>query len=212
MNSDILREKAGKLWENYVKHEFVIKMKEGSLDLESFRYYLIQDSKYVEIMLKSLLRASSLAPLSYSTKILKSIFDTRDKGMEVHSWLLSRLGISHEEIQNTGYSLVNYAYTRHLYYYSTKSWEEFLAAWAPCMWGYYEVGKFVKDSPNELYSKWAEFYASNEYKSRVDAILEALNSIKYSESLVTPFINSVKFEIMFLESALKKEPTLIIGD
>ena len=205
--SQILREKVGDLWEKYVRHEFVRRMKDGTLPLESFRYYLIQDSKYVEMMLKSLLRASSLAPLNQATKVLNAIFTTRDKGLEVHNYLLNKLGITQEEIANTGYNLANYAYTRHLYYYSNKGWKEFLSAWTPCMWGYYEVGQYVKDSPNELYAKWAEFYASDDYKKRVDAILEALDSFEYDESMLKPFVTSVRFEIMFWEYSLRREET-----
>ncbi|AWR96481.1 TenA family protein [Acidianus sulfidivorans JP7] len=208
--SEKLKEIAGDLWYKYTRHEFVQKMKEGSLDIDTFRYYLIQDSKYVEMMLKSLLTASNKGPIDKVGNILKSIFETRDKGMEVHSWLLSQLNISHEEISRTGYSVSNYAYTRHLYYYATIGWDYFLAAWAPCMWGYYEIGTYVKDSPNQLYARWAEFYASNEYKKRVDTILDALDSIPYREELRVPFIDSVKFEIMFWESAINKIETDII--
>ncbi|BCU69718.1 TenA family protein [Stygiolobus caldivivus] len=205
--SQILKERVGGLWEKYVKHEFVKQMKEGTLPQESFRYYLIQDSKYVEVMLRGLMRASSFAPSSQATQILSTILNTRDKGMEVHNYLLDKLGITHEEITNTGYNLANYAYTRHLYYYSTKGWKEFLSAWAPCMWGYYEVGKYVADSPNQLFSKWAEFYASDEYKRRVEAILGALDSYEFSEDLLIPFSASVRFEIMFWEYSLRREET-----
>ncbi|ARM74962.1 TenA family protein [Acidianus manzaensis] len=205
--SEILKESAGDLWNKYTRHEFLQKMKDGSLDINTFRYYLIQDSKYVEIMLKSLLTASNKGPIDKVSNILSIIFETRDKGMEVHSWLLSKIGITHEEISKTGFSVSNYAYTRHLYYYATLGWDYFLASWSPCMWGYYEIGTYVKDSPNELYSKWAEFYASDEYKKRVDAILDALDSIQYREELKIPFIDSVKFEIKFWESALNRVET-----
>jgi thiaminase len=205
--SEILREKVRELWEKYVKHEFVKQMRDGTLPLESFRYYLIQDSKYVEVMLKSLMRASSFAPTNQATKVLSSILSTRDKGMEVHNYLLDKLNITHEEIMRTGYNLANYVYTRHLYYYSTKGWKEFLSAWSPCMWGYYEVGKFVIDSPNQLYSIWAKFYASEDYKRRVDAILEALNSYEFNENLLKPFSASVRFEILFWDYSLRREET-----
>ncbi len=211
MISDMLKENNKELWEKYVKHEFVTRMKNDTLDIKNFRYYLIQDSKYVKIMLKSLVKASSLGPIDQAAKLLTKIFQTRDKGVEVHSFLLNKMGITENEIEKTGYSLVNYAYTRHLYYYSTIGWAEFLAAWAPCMWGYYEVGKYVLDSPNDMYKKWAEFYASDDYKSRVDAILEALNSINYKEELNTIFRDSINFEIMFWESALKIDETKISG-
>lgn len=72
------------LWNNYVRHEFVIKMKEGTLPLDVFRYYLIQDAKYVEDMLKAVLLASSKGPIDIVTKILQAIFYSRDKGLETN--------------------------------------------------------------------------------------------------------------------------------
>jgi thiaminase len=118
-NFDVLRNSVGDLWEKYIRHEFVIKMKEGTLPLDSFKYYMIQDSKYVNVMLKSLLNASSKAPLDKITNILNSIFNTRDKGLEVEKEVFRELNIDEAIINEIGYNLVNYAYTRHLYYYSS---------------------------------------------------------------------------------------------
>lgn len=212
MNAEKLRESVGELWEKYVRHDFVKRMKEGTLPLENFRYYLIQDSKYVRVMLRSLLNASSKGPIEQVSKILLRVFQTRDRGNEVHSYLLRQLKVTEREIQETGYSLVNYAYTRHLFYYSNLSWRHFLAAWAPCMWGYMEVGDFVLGSPNPLYNKWAEFYASQDYKMRVEAIIEALDSLEIDDGLLKVFRDSVNFEIMFWDSSLRMDPTPFYGD
>jgi thiaminase len=207
-NFDVLRNSVGDLWEKYIRHEFVIKMKEGTLPLDSFKYYMIQDSKYVNVMLKSLLNASSKAPLDKITNILNSIFNTRDKGLEVEKEVFRELNIDEAIINEIGYNLVNYAYTRHLYYYSSVGWEEFLAAWTPCMVGYRFIGEFVKGSPDKVYNLWASFYGSDEYGKRVEVILDSLESIKINEELKNIFKNSVNFEIFFWESALRKDPTI----
>ncbi|EZQ06572.1 TenA family transcriptional regulator [Candidatus Acidianus copahuensis] len=198
-------------WKQYVRHNFVEMLRQGTLDKDSFRFYIIQDSKYVEMMIDSVIRASSLAGFKDSEKILRSVIFGRDSGMEVHKKIHSELNITEEEIKRTGYTLVNYAYTRHLYYYSTKSWKLFLSAWLPCMWGYSEIGEYTMNSPDHLYSSWATFYASEDYKSRVEVILEAIDSIPFSEDMVQPFSNSISFEIMFWDSALRKDRTDIMG-
>ncbi len=207
-NFDLLRDDVKELWDKYIRHEFVVKMKEGTLPLDNFKYYMIQDSKYVNIMLKSLLNASSKAPLNKITNILNAIFNTRDKGLEVEKEISEKLNIDDSIIENTGYNLVNYAYTRHLYYYSTVSWDHFLASWAPCMIGYSFVGKFVKGSPNEIYDLWASFYGSKDYEKRVEAIIDALDDIKLNDEIKNVFRNSVNFEIMFWDAALRKDPTI----
>ncbi|AAK42376.1 TenA family protein [Saccharolobus solfataricus] len=198
----------GELWNKYVKHEFILKMRDGSLPLDIFRYYLIQDGKYVEDMLRALLIASSKGPIDKVTKILNLVFSSRDKGLETHGKLYSKLDISRDVIVKTGYNLINYAYTRHLYYYANLDWNKFLVAWTPCMFGYSIVGDYVIDSPNEVYKTWASFYASTEYKKRIEAILYALDEVSITEDLLNIFINSVRFEIGFWDASLRKDPTV----
>ncbi|ACP44317.1 transcriptional activator, TenA family [Sulfolobus islandicus Y.G.57.14] len=205
-NVENLIESVGELWNRYVKHEFVLKMRDGSLPLDIFRYYLIQDGKYVEDMLMALLIASSKGPIDKVTKILNLVFSTLNKGLEIHSKLYSELSISKDEIVKTRYNLINYAYTRHLYFYANLDWNKFLVAWTPCMFGYSIIGDYVVESPHQLYKTWASFYASNEYKKRVEAILHALNEVNITEGLLSIFVDSVRFEIGFWEASLRKDP------
>ncbi|WP_218259757.1 TenA family protein [Saccharolobus shibatae] len=207
-NVENLIESVGELWNRYVKHEFVLKMRDGSLPLDIFRYYLVQDGKYIEDMLRALLIASSKGPIDKVTKVLNLVFSTRDKGLEIHSKLYSELSISRDEIVKTRYNLINYAYTRHLYYYANLDWNKFLVAWTPCMFGYSIIGDYVVESPHQLYKTWASFYASNEYKKRVEAILDALNEVNITEGLLSIFVDSVRFEIGFWEASLRKDPTV----
>lgn len=208
MNIDNLIKSIGDLWNKYVKHEFVNQLREGNLDLDVFRYYLIQDSKYVEDMLKALFLAASKGSITDTTKILNAILSSRDKGLEINNKLYEKLKISKEEIQRTGYNLVNYAYTRHLYYNANLGWNQFLIAWTPCMLGYSIIGDYVIDTPNEIYKLWATFYSSKEYKKRVETILDILNNININEADLNIFIRSVRFEIGFWEAALRKDPTV----
>jgi len=205
-NVENLIESVGELWNRYVKHEFVLKMRDGSLPLDIFRYYLIQDGKYVEDMLMALLIASSKGPIDKVTKILNLVFSALNKGLEIHSKLYSELSISKDEIVKTRYNLINYAYTRHLYFYANLDWNKFLVAWTPCMFGYSIIGDYVVESPHQLYKTWASFYASNEYKKRVEAILHALNEVNITEGLLSIFVDSVRFEIGFWEASLRKDP------
>ncbi|MEM0092330.1 MAG: TenA family protein [Saccharolobus sp.] len=208
LNIDNLIKSIGDLWNKYVKHEFVNQLREGNLDLDVFRYYLIQDSKYVEDMLKALFLAASKGSITDTTKILNAILSSRDKGLEINNKLYEKLKISKEEIQRTGYNLVNYAYTRHLYYNANLGWNQFLIAWTPCMLGYSIIGDYVIDTPNEIYKLWATFYSSKEYKKRVETILDILNNININEADLNIFIRSVRFEIGFWEAALRKDPTV----
>ncbi len=206
-NFSYLREKYGELWKSYVQHEFVLRMKEASLPREAFRYYLIQDSKYVAEMLRALTAAAANAMDDKVSSFLTHVLISKDKGKEVHNDLLKKLGIGESEIKATKYSLVNFAYTRHLLL-SSKSWDSFIFAWTPCMVGYHEIGKIVKDSKDELYKEWASFYASDEYRERSESVLKELNSLNITDYLESLFENSVKLEVLFWDSALKQSELL----
>ena len=206
--SEVLRQSAGDMWNQYVRSGFVGMLYDGTLPRDVFRYYLIQDSKYVAEMQRAVIRAASQAPLQEAVKVLLAVFANPERGAEIHSKLFSELNISEAEVGSTGMNLTNYAYTRHLNYYASLGWPQFLAAWAPCMWGYSEVGSYVASSRDPLYRAWGDFYASDDYNSRVRALLEVLDNYNVTPEMQRAFVNSVRFEISFWESALRKEPTI----
>ncbi|ADN50510.1 TenA family protein [Vulcanisaeta distributa] len=206
---EILRNLVSDLWNKYTRHEFVERLRDGSLPMDVFRYYLIQDTKYVKEMQKAVIKAASKAPLNEAIDVLTAVFSNVERGAEVHERLFRDLSITEDEVNNTGFNLVNYAYTRHLYYYASLGWPQFLAAWAPCMWGYHEIGRYVVGTRNELFNVWAGFYASNEYWSRVEAILRALDKYEVTPDMERAFRDSVNFEIMFWEASLRRDPTVL---
>ncbi len=204
-----LRELVGDLWNGYVRHEFVDRLRDGSLPMDVFRYYLIQDTKYVREMQRAVIEAASKAPLNDAIDVLTAIFSNVERGAEVHERLFRDLSITEEEINNTGFNLVNYAYTRHLHYYASLGWPQFLAAWAPCMWGYGEIGRYVVGTKNVIFNAWAEFYASSDYWARVEAILKTLDKYDVTPEMERAFRDSVSFEMMFWEASLRKDPTIL---
>ena len=206
--SQVLRGHVGDLWEQYVRHPFVVSLKEGTLPRDAFRYYLIQDAKYVAEMQRAVIRASSMAPLEEAVEVITAVFGNPQRGKEVHERLYSALSITDEEVRNTGFNLVNYAYTRHLHYYASQGWPLFLAAWAPCMWGYREIGAFAASTADPIYREWASFYSSDDYERRVAAVLDVLDRYEVTLDMLRAFLNSVRFEIMFWEAALRMEPTI----
>lgn len=206
-----LRELVGDLWNKYTRHEFVERLRNGSLPMDVFRYYLIQDTKYVREMQKAVIEAASKAPLNEAIDVLTAVFSNVERGgAEVHERLFRDLSITEEEVNNTGFNLVNYAYIRHLHYYASLGWPpQFLAAWAPCMGGYHEIGKYVVGTGNAIFNAWAEFYVSSDYWSRVEIILRTLDKYEITPDMERAFKDSVNFEIMFWEASLRKDPTIL---
>ncbi|PYB67502.1 TenA family transcriptional regulator [Thermoplasma sp. Kam2015] len=189
-------------WKGYVDHEFVSRMRNGDLPIENFKFYLVQDSLYVNEMIKAVIRSAELMPSDMAFQILSAVILGRDKGMETHAYLENELGVE----GNGRMTMTTYSYTRHLRYSSTIGWPQFLAAWIPCMWGYSEVGRSVSSSPNKYYRMWAEFYASKEYADRVSVILSAMDRFNGDITEIKDyFLISLKFEQRFWQAALEME-------
>ncbi len=202
MIAEYLRDASIAEWNRYINHEFIQEMKDGSLQMDDFKFYLIQDSLYVSEMLQSVLRSASRMPQAVAVNVVNAVFSGRDRGMEAHTYLEKELGIDGKGRM----TFTTYEYTRHLYYASNLGWPEFLASWIPCMWGYSYIGKYVAKSSNRYFAYWADFYASNEYMERVNVILEALESYAGDpEYLKDYFYISLKYEQRFWQSALDHE-------
>lgn len=200
--------KASSRWEEYTRHKFVRLMKEGLLPFSAFRYYIIQDAKYVEEMNRASLKAASNAPnFEEALRFINAMLGSSDKGKEIHDMIHKTLNLNENEIRLSSMDDINYSYTRHLHYWAEKDWIKFLIALTPCMLGYYEIGVFAKDSKNPVYRTWAEFYSSEIYKNKVDVILDILkkNEDRIREDIeenIDIFRRSVNYEISFWERGL----------
>jgi thiaminase len=169
---------------------------------------LIQDSKYVEEMQRAVIRAASQAPLPEAVKVLLAVFANPERGAEVHSRLFRELNMSEVEVSSTGMNLTSYAYTRHLNYYASLGWPEFLAAWAPLHVGLQRGRQLRCALQRPPLQGLGEFYASDDYNSRVRAVLDVLDQYSVTPEMQRAFVNSVRFEISFWESALRRDPTV----
>jgi len=78
--SEVLRQSAGDMWNQYVRSGFVGMLYDGTLPRDVFRYYLIQDSKYVAEMQRAVIRAASQAPLQEAVKVLLAVFANPERG------------------------------------------------------------------------------------------------------------------------------------
>ncbi|KAK3313771.1 Rapamycin-insensitive companion of mTOR, N-term-domain-containing protein [Apodospora peruviana] len=200
------------VWEEYITHPFVLAMGDGTLPVESFKGYLIQDYLY----LKHFARANGLAlykagnnmqDIAGSAKVAQEIVNE----MKLHIEYCKKFGISETEIQSTPEHAACTAYTR--YILDIGQSEYFLGlqvAMAPCLMGYGFLAQRLVDSgvairTGNRYWAWIENYASDQYQYTVRAGREVLErhaasqSIERIEELVKIFINATKLEIKFWE-------------
>ncbi|XME01616.1 hypothetical protein QYZ88_013025 [Lachnospiraceae bacterium C1.1] len=168
--SDILFERAEKLWDEAVNKKFVTEMAEGILDAELFRNYMLQDflylKDYIEIleMMQGYTEDEEL--LAFLTEIIS---ETKSELVRVHRPNLEKTGITEDEISSCVRSTVILEYVA----YMRKKLEENgiaagLTALLQCSWVYaYIAEKFTEKYPEEIknspYKHWFDSYRSEGY-------------------------------------------------
>ena len=209
--SDELRITAAPIWEKIFKHPFLVAIKNGSLPIETFRYYLTQDYLYLEGFARTVAMALAKAPDSETLEELSHRVLTPVE-RPLHHKLLSEAEVTLSSIYEAGPSPTNTAYVNHMIKTaSLYGLGPTAAALLPCPWTYHLLKDEVGASDHPLYSQWTEFYVAGFLENSVagwrkfvdQAALPAgpgeLNDMRRA------FITSSQYEYMFWEAALSRE-------
>ena len=75
--SDYLFNESKDIWQSYLKHPFLVKMGENTLDKEKFRKYLIQDflylKEYAKVYAMGLIKSDKIEKIKFILFILSNI-------------------------------------------------------------------------------------------------------------------------------------------
>lgn len=164
----VWRAGAGQSWHDYINHDFVEGLRDGSLPRASFLHYLIQDYVY----LVHYARAWSLGVIKAETldemKICAGTVNTLvNLEMSLHVATCTAAGISEEALFDASETTENLAYTRYVMDAGMQGdFLDLMAALAPCVMGYGEIGlrlakTAAKDTP---YADWIAVYSGDEYQ------------------------------------------------
>ena len=103
---------AEKLWPRYLCHPFITQMADGTLPLEKFRYYMLQDylylRDYTKILAAILQKADTFEQIRFLSGEIES---TLGETYRTHIPYMQRLGITDEEIRQAHTHIDNCAYS-----------------------------------------------------------------------------------------------------
>lgn len=184
------------IWEAYLKHPFIIELQHGTLDIEKFKNYIVQDSIY----LKEYARVYALG--MYKSKTLKEIqnfysilsFVNADE-TSTRLKYLKEWNITQEDIEVAEVKKENKEYIDFMMKIAEKQQvPEILMATLPCMFSYCYIGKEIKkNNPNIESTKYWDFiqdYASDLY---AQSCIEWGN---YAEELCKDFDTDKKIKLI----------------
>ncbi|WP_246938949.1 thiaminase II [Bacillus pinisoli] len=212
--SEQLRKDADAIWEASFQHPFVKGIADGTLPLECFRFYVLQDSYYLTHFSKvQALGGAKATDLHTTARFAAHAQGTYEAELELHRNFSMRMGITEEEKQNFKPAPTAYAYTSHMYRAGYGNLGEILSALLPCYWLYYEIGEKLQGStPVEpIYQDWIATYGGDWFRELVEEQINRLDEIaaKASEAdlerMRENFIISSQYELAFWEMAYKQE-------
>ena len=215
--SQRLFEKVKDIWEECNHHPFIQELAKGTLPIEKFRFYMIQDHlylmQYAKLFVLGLVKSKKEEDIRSFASLISSTIDTENA---VHRDYLKRLGITREMIDSAKMGLLNESYTNYMLSIGFKDGlAEIAAAVLSCSWSYKFIGDYVKSVPssgeNQYFAHWIDEYTSEEYNKSNDDIINFINKAaeNYSEEqlkyLDEIMINCSRYELMFWDMAYKME-------
>ncbi|MGE7667680.1 thiaminase II [Ureibacillus composti] len=169
---DEVRKETDLYWEGSFNHPFVKGIVNGTLPVEKFKYYMMQDAYYLKHYTKVLSIAASKAQTNEDIMyFLESAKFINEAELELHRTVFKELGVTDEEIENFDPAPAAYNYVSHMYNAAHNGdVGEAFAAMFPCPWLYQEIGEKYQDAKPgiKLYEEWIALYSDPEFKKSID--------------------------------------------
>jgi thiaminase/transcriptional activator TenA len=196
-------------------HPFVAGLTDGSLERESFEFYVIQDAHYLREYARALSVAAARAPAEADI----AMFAEHAAGAiaverSLHEEFFRDFGLGEEDVARTPAAPTCLAYTSYLLATAYGgSFPEVLGAVLPCYWIYSEVGKALleRGSPDALYRRWIETYGGEEFAAVVRAVLSLTDrlgpelSVAERRRAAQHFAITARYEWMFWDMGYRRE-------
>lgn len=208
-----LRQAADPIWKKYFEHPFVAGMGDGSLEIEKFRHYMIQDFLY----LMDYARVFALGTVKAGEEKSMRAFAESAAGilggeMNLHRAYLRRLNVSEEAISMARPAMENVSYTSYMLSVAHAGGPaEIVAAILACSWSYAEIGQALCRVPgataHPMYGEWVKIYSGEDYARENEAWIERMNDLAKSasssqcEHLIEIFVRCSEYELDFWNMA-----------
>jgi thiaminase/transcriptional activator TenA len=198
-----------------LRHPFIQGLADGSLDRECFKFYVLQDSIYLREFGRALAVTAARSPQDdWIVMFAEHAANAVKVERALHEGFFQQWGLSAADVAATPPAPVNLAYTSYLLATAYGGrFHEAIATLLPCYWIYWEVGKALENmgSPEPLFRRWIETYASAEFGSVVRGVLEATDATAAAlpdderQAMSRHFLITSRYEWMFWDMAYRRE-------
>lgn len=212
-------DRAMPIWEEIMKTPFIQEMIDGTLPVEKFKNYTIQDTLYI----KGFSRTYAYGFInSDDIKIMRRFYQCMhvilaDESMLHIRYLKEFYGMDEEKVYELKMEPENKVYTDYMVEIAkTGTAQETLAAVMPCILSYLYIAKIVKEQAEQKntlegshFQLWIEEYASERYAQACEEITEFMDDISADltdaqrERIMEIFCTSSKHELAFWTMAYR---------
>ena len=183
----------------------------GTLRVDRFKHYMIQDAHYLEGFARTLSLASAKGldadhVVHFAGAAQTAIVVERS----LHADYFVKFGISREDFAAAEPSPVCEHYVSWLLRVAAlEPFEVTIAALLPCFWIYREVGKHIlaNAAQRNSYQAWIDTYSGEDFEEAVDAVIAVADAVARDASprvlhaMHHAFAHATKLEWMFWDSA-----------
>ncbi|KFF73374.1 transcriptional regulator [Chryseobacterium sp. P1-3] len=200
-------------YQSILEMPFIKELSDGSLPQEKFRFYMAQDSLYLEHFGRSLsLIAAKIPDLQDVLTFMQFAENAIVVENALHESYFKDFGL-------TDKGVLEPACHHYIHFLRStaalESVEIAVAAVLPCFWIYREVGNYIYKTRNTVdnpYEKWIATYAGEEFSQAVDQAISICDRLADNSTQETrkkmseAFIMATRLEYYFWEAAyeLKK--------
>jgi len=214
---DHLRRLARPIWDAQLTHPFVVALGKGTLPERKFKFYILQDARFLGDLARVFAAGAQKAPDAESAlRFAKLVEETIVTERGLHESYGKRWNMTSKQMTSVPMAPTNYAYTRHMLAVAqTGTAAEITVVALPCAWIYCVVGRHLlkKGPPREghPYRDWLMLYASPEFaevqrwmRGKVDQWAKSAGR-EEKRRMEEAFVISSRYEWMFWEMAWKEE-------
>ena len=171
-------------WEDYLAHDFVRRLGDGSLAQTCFRHYLAQDYLFLihfsRAYALAVYKSEDLDDMRQAAATLDALLNAE---MRLHVKYCAGWGLTESEMADQPEAEANLAYTRFVLEKGLAGdLLDLLVALAPCVLGYAEIGARLKADPGTMlasnpYRDWIEMYGGADYQQVARAAAAQLDRV-----------------------------------
>lgn len=198
-----------------LEHPFLTGLVDGTLPIERFRFYVVQDAHYLRAYARALAYAGAHADEPGDTALFTgSAIEAIQVEQEMHRDLLGRFGITTEEVEATPLSPSAQLYVSTMLADAAQGpFSRAVASLLPCFWIYWEVGRALveRGSPDLSYQRWIDTYADEAFGRTVEAVIAVTDRVAAQvgederDRMRTLFAQGCRLEWMFWDAAWREE-------